>query len=131
MDGADRSKTVAVQRPCAEAVPPRTYLERAADGLYHIQWRHPVHGTGCLTVLADGPYRSTLEPWNDCRAGGAAQRFRIERAGGPDRWRLRPAQDDGLCVGIRGEAEERGAVAVAERCAERGGDAQVFLIGKE
>ncbi|MEW2401616.1 XRE family transcriptional regulator [Streptomyces sp. NPDC046862] len=135
-DGADRSKVVAVQRPCAEAVPPRTKLLRADDGLYRIQWRHPKEGTGCLTVLGEGPYRGTLEPQNDCRAPGAAQRFRVEKAGDQgSRWRLRPAQGDGLCVTMRGNAGEVGAVAATERCAQEGGDgngdAQVFLIGPE
>ncbi|MET9506592.1 XRE family transcriptional regulator [Streptomyces sp. NPDC006622] len=131
MTGADRSKTVAVQRPCDQAVPPRTYLQRQVDGLYRIQWRHPQLGTGCLTVLTVGAYRGTLEPWDDCRAGGSAQLFRIERAGGPGQWRLRPTLDGGLCLGMRGAATEPGTVAVAERCATGADTAQVFLIGSE
>ncbi|MFC8421308.1 helix-turn-helix domain-containing protein [Streptomyces sp. NPDC057236] len=127
----DESKLLAVQRPCAEAVPPRVYLQGADDGRYQIQFRHPEHGTGCLTVLGDGVFRNTLEPWDDCRAGGDSQWFRLERADGSDRWRLRPAQDDALCVGVRGGTEEAGAAVVAEHCAERGGDDQVFLIGRE
>ncbi|OSP32900.1 transcriptional regulator [Streptomyces sp. 13-12-16] len=125
------SKLLAVQRPCAEAVPPRVYLQGADDGRYQIQFRHPEHGTGCLTVLGDGVFKGTLEPWGDCRAGGNSQWFRVERADGSDRWRLRSAQDDALCVGVRGSAEEAGAAVVAEHCAERGGDDQVFLIGRE
>ncbi|WP_371100538.1 helix-turn-helix domain-containing protein [Streptomyces sp. PU_AKi4] len=125
------SKLLAVQRPCAEAVPPRVYLQGADDGRYQIQFRHPEHGTGCLTVLGDGVFKGTLEPWEDCRAGGNSQWFRVERADGSDRWRLRSAQDDALCVGVRGGAEEAGAAVVAEHCAERGGDDQVFLIGRE
>ncbi|MGW1244337.1 RICIN domain-containing protein [Streptomyces bobili] len=131
MTGADRSKTVAVQRPCDQAVPPRTYLQRQDDGLYRIQWRHPQHGTGCLTVLTDGAYRDTLEPWDDCRSGGSAQLFRIERAGAAGQWRLRPALDDGLCLGMRGPAAEPGTAAVSQRCAAAGNQAQVFLIGSE
>jgi hypothetical protein len=129
--GSDGSKLVAVQRPCAEAVPPRTYLQRADDGLYQIQFHHPQHGAGCLTVLGDGAFQGTLEPWEDCRAGGNSQWFRVERADGTDRWRLRSARDDGLCVGVRGGAEEAGAAAMVERCAERDADDQVFLIGRE
>ncbi|MFC8368201.1 helix-turn-helix domain-containing protein [Streptomyces sp. NPDC057239] len=125
------SKLLAVQRPCAEATPPRVYLQRADDGRYQIQFRHPEHGTGCLTVLGDGAFQNTLEPWEDCRAGGDSQWFRLERADGADRWRLHSARDDGLCVGVRGGAEEAGAVIVAERCAERAGDDQVFLISRE
>ncbi|MFJ4645301.1 RICIN domain-containing protein [Streptomyces bobili] len=131
MTGADRSKTVAVQRPCDQAVPPRTYLQRQDDGLYRIQWRHPQHGTGCLTVLTDGPYRNTLEPWDDCRSGGPAQLFRIERAGAAGQWRLRPALDDGLCLGMSAAAAEPGTAAMAQRCAAGGNPAQVFLIGSE
>ncbi|GAA2287540.1 hypothetical protein GCM10010415_68350 [Streptomyces atrovirens] len=125
------SKLLAVQRPCAEAVPPRVYLQRADDGRYQIQFRHPEHGTGCLTVLGDGAFRNTLEPWEDCRAGGDSQWFRLERADGADRWRLRSARDDGLCVGVRGGAKEAGAAVMAERCAEHDGDDQVFLIARE
>ncbi|MFE4049350.1 helix-turn-helix domain-containing protein [Streptomyces sp. YIM B13518] len=130
-DGSGESKLLAVQRPCTEAVPPRVSLRRADDGLYQILFDHPAHGPGCLTVLGDGAFRGTLEPWTDCRAGGVSQWFRIERADGTDRWRLRSARDGGLCVGIRGSAQEAGAAAVAERCAERDGDDQVFLIGRE
>jgi hypothetical protein len=125
------SKLLAVQRPCAEAVPPRVYLQGADDGRYQIRFRHPEHGTGCLTVLGDGVFRNTLEPWDDCRAGGDSQWFRLERADGADRWRLHSARDDGLCAGIRGGAEETGAVVVMEPCAEHAGDDQVFLTGRE
>ncbi|MDX2692527.1 helix-turn-helix domain-containing protein [Streptomyces ipomoeae] len=130
------SKLVAVQRPCAEAVPPRTYLLRADNGLYRIQWDNPEFGKGCLTLLNDGDFRHMLEPWDDCEVGGSSQLFRIERVEGTDGWRLRPAQGDEVCVGIRGAAEEEGAAAVAEGCEElvtTGGDdsgRQLFLIGR-
>ncbi|MBD0425150.1 helix-turn-helix domain-containing protein [Streptomyces sp. TRM S81-3] len=128
------SKVVAVQRPCGEAVPPETHLLKADDGTYRIQWDHPVEDTGCLTVLDDGAFRNMLEPWNNCAAPGRSQLFRIERAEGGDGWRLRPEQRDGMCVGIRGDADELGAVAVVEPCANtRASSAvssrQVFLIG--
>jgi hypothetical protein len=106
-------------------------LQRADDGLYQILFHHPVHGPGCLTVLNDAAFKGTLEPWTDCRAGGESQWFRIERADGTDGWRLRPARDGGLCVGIRGGAEEAGAAVAVERCAEGDADDQVFLIGRE
>jgi hypothetical protein len=131
------TKVVAVQRPCAEAVPPRTSLQRADDGLYFIKWWHPDEGTGCLTVLDEGPFRGMLEPWpwKNCRAGNVAQRFRIERAeGGRDHWRLRPEPAGERCVGVRdgaGGADAPGAVAVAQRCTGQDGDGQVFLIGPE
>ncbi|MFB7500867.1 helix-turn-helix domain-containing protein [Streptomyces sp. NPDC056161] len=127
------SKVVAVQRPCAQAVPPRTYLLRADNGLYRVQWDHPVEGKGCLTLLVDEPFRNMLEPRNDCTA--ASQRFRIDRAEGIDGWRLRPEEDDRMCVAIRGAGGAAGAAAVAERCADEaadgsgGDDRQLFLIG--
>ncbi|MFL4906157.1 XRE family transcriptional regulator [Streptomyces sp. MMS24-I2-30] len=127
------SKVVAVQRPCAQAVPPRTYLLRADDGLYRVQWDHPVEGKGCLTLLVDEPFRNMLEPRNDCTAG--FQRFRIDRAEGTDGWRLRPEKDDRMCVAIRGDGGAAGAAAVAERCADEAADGngeddrQLFLIG--
>lgn len=139
------TKTVAVQRPCTEAVPPRTYLQRESDGLYIIKWDHPDHGPGCLTVLDGGPFHGMLEPWpwKACQGGSTAQRFRIERApgGGTDHWRFRPAQDaEPLCVGIRESAEDpdgsqgsdkAGAVAVAQRCTVQDANGQVFIIEPE
>ncbi|GAA3823647.1 helix-turn-helix domain-containing protein [Streptomyces phyllanthi] len=122
------SKLLAVQRPCEQAVPPTTTLLRADDGLYRVRWDHPQHGPGCLTVLPGGPFRSMLEPWTDCEAGDS-QRFRIEKADGKGRWRLRSALDDGQCVTIRGGADEVGAVAVMKKCAGRDDADQVFLIG--
>ncbi|MFF0166459.1 helix-turn-helix domain-containing protein [Streptomyces prasinus] len=139
------TKTVAVQRPCTEAVPPRTYLQRESDGLYVIKWDHPDHGPACLTVLDGGPFHGMLEPWpwKACRGGSTAQRFRIEPApgGGTDHWRFRPAQDaEPLCVGIRESAEDpdgsqgsdkAGAVAVAQRCTVQDANGQVFIIEPE
>lgn len=131
------SKVVAVQRPCGEAVPPKTYLLKSDDGLYRIQWDHPDpdKGKGCLTLLTDGEFRQMLEPRNDCQVPGPSQLFRIERAEGTaDGWLLRPEQADDMCLGIRGNADEANAVAVAENCTEKekGADvlAQVFLIGR-
>ncbi|MFF6781082.1 helix-turn-helix domain-containing protein [Streptomyces sp. NPDC012510] len=138
------SKVVAMQRPCAEAVPPKTYLLKADDGLYRIQWDHPQHGPGCLTLLKHGEFKDRFEPWTDCRAGGNSQLFRIEPAGsvegaeaaGAEGWRLRPVEGESVCVGIRGGAEEVESVAVAEPCVEGAGRAgadaarQVFLIDR-
>lgn len=136
------SKVVAMQRPCEEAVPPKTYLLRADDGYYRIQWDHPRHGKGCLTLLSDSEFQHMFEPWDDCKVGGSSQLFRIERAEGTGKgpkgaWRLRPGRGDAdVCVGMRGGPEEKGAVAVAEGCADAtgaggAGDAQLFLIGRD
>ncbi|GGS19367.1 helix-turn-helix transcriptional regulator [Streptomyces griseoviridis] len=127
-------KTVAVQRPCAQAVPPTTSLVRSEGGRYRVQWDHPSNGKGCLTLLGEGEFRNLLEPWNDCAVPGTAQLFRIERAEGAPGWRLRPEGDPTLCVGIRGGADMAGAAAV-EPCAtapDGGGTAarQRFLIGR-
>lgn len=107
-----------MQRPCDEAVPPKTYLLAADDGLYRIQWDHPEHRKGCLTVLSDGDFRNMLEPWEDCGIGGTSQLFRIESAKGVEGWRLRPVRGEWVCVGIRGGADETKAVAVAEACVD-------------
>lgn len=136
------SKVVAMQRPCEEAVPPKTYLLRADDGYYRIQWDHPRHGKGCLTLLSDSEFQHMFEPWDDCKVGGSSQLFRIERAEGTGKgtknaWRLRPGRGDAdVCVGMRGGPEEKGAVAVAQGCADAtgaggAGDAQLFLIGRD
>ncbi|SPF01660.1 helix-turn-helix domain-containing protein [Streptomyces sp. MA5143a] len=136
------SKVVAMQRPCEEAVPPKTYLLRADDGYYRIQWDHPRHGKGCLTLLSDSEFQHMFEPWDDCKVGGSSQLFRIERAEGTGKgtkgaWRLRPGRGEAdVCVGMRGGPEEKGAVAVAEGCADAtgaggAGDAQLFLIGRD
>ncbi|MYU25032.1 XRE family transcriptional regulator [Streptomyces sp. SID8352] len=123
-------KLLAVQRPCSGAVPPRVYLRRADGGLYQIGFHHPQHGNGCLTVVDGGAFEDTLEPWNDCGAGGASQWFRAERATGTDGWRLRSAADDGDCLGVRGGTDEEGAAVAMEPCAGRPGGDQVFLIGR-
>ncbi|WP_200308104.1 hypothetical protein [Streptomyces adelaidensis] len=127
-----------MQRPCGEAVPPKTYLLRGDDGLYRIQWDHPEFDKGCLTLLSDGDFRNMFEPWDDCGLSGSSQLFRIEKGEGQedqDGWRVRPVRGEGECVGIRGGADEREAVAVAEPCVEEasagaGGDSsrQRFLI---
>ncbi|MGP4001683.1 helix-turn-helix domain-containing protein [Streptomyces sp. 8N706] len=133
-EGRDRSgreshRAIAVQRPCAQATPPRTYLKPLGDGLYSIQWHHPELGVGCLTVVAGGPLKDTLEPWDDCSAGRPAQHFRIEPVGASasEGYRLRLASGTDLCVGIRGDDTTASAEAVREPCT--GKRDQVFLIG--
>ncbi|MEV6694536.1 XRE family transcriptional regulator [Micromonospora sp. NPDC051196] len=129
-EGRDRTggyrSEVAVQRPCAAATPPDTYLQPVADDLYFIKWHHPVHGPGCLTVRREDPGRNLIEPWPDCRTDFWPQLFRFEPTGSaPNAYRLRPAGSD-LCVGIRDDDTEVPAEAAAEPCT--GGADQVFLV---
>jgi hypothetical protein len=127
-EGRDRTgrytAPVAAQRPCGEALPPRTYLRAAPGGMHQLEWHHPSNGIGCLTLIQDG----LVEPWDNCRSDAAVQQFRLE----PSRtatsaFRLRLAGD--RCLGIRGAETVSGAEAVAQPCTA--GEHQIFLIGAE
>ncbi|WP_432868243.1 RICIN domain-containing protein [Microbispora rosea] len=120
---------VAVLRPCATAVPPRTFLTPAGGGLVHLQWDHPdpAKGVGCLTVIQAGPAAGMLEPWDDCTGARPNQRFRLEQADG-DGYRIRPASS-GRCLAINGDRGRPGAEAVERPCASAPG--QTFLIDPE
>ncbi|MFF8312541.1 RICIN domain-containing protein [Streptomyces lydicus] len=130
-------RTVAVRRPCAQAVPPHTHLTAAGAGRHRIRWTHPDQGTGCLVLLRDKGVAGLLEPWDDCTADGPAQLFRVEPVTGqPGRtgagrtvYRLRlsgPAgADDGRCVALGGDGPD--AAARVRPCS--GADDQKFLIG--
>ncbi|MGW7490529.1 hypothetical protein [Streptomyces sp. NPDC054786] len=126
-----RYRTVAVQRPCTEAVPPHTHLTAAGAGRHRIQWTHRDQGKGCLVLLQQPGLAGLLEPWEDCTAGGPAALFRIEPAGGRagtggTAYRLRLSGEDGnRCVALSGEGP--GVTALAQRCT--GADDQKFLIG--
>ncbi|MFI5523912.1 XRE family transcriptional regulator [Streptomyces platensis] len=128
---ARKYRTVAVQRPCAEAVPPQTRLAAAGAGRHRIQWTHPDNGKGCLVLLSEPGLAGLLEPWDDCSAGGPAQLFRVEPAGGRaaaggTAYRLRLSGDAaGRCVTVGGGGP--GATALARPCT--GADDQKFLIG--
>ncbi|MBM0231560.1 XRE family transcriptional regulator [Micromonospora sp. STR1_7] len=129
-EGRDRTgqytKEIAVQRPCAQATPPDTHLKPVDHGLYFIEWIHPVHGEGCLTIREDDPGRNLLEPWEDCSASNWAQVFRFEPTGSaPDAYRIRPARTE-LCVGLRDDDTDVSAEALVEPCT--GGADQVFLV---
>ncbi|MFF4352902.1 XRE family transcriptional regulator [Streptomyces sp. NPDC001530] len=127
-DGRDRdgayASAVAVQLPCAQATVPRTYLEPAGEGLYRIQWHHPQHGRGCLTVMSTGPVKGMLEPRDDC---GQATLFRVEAtaADSVEGFRLRPANSS-RCIGIADRDTTEEAEAIQERCT--GTADQRFLI---
>ncbi|MFG2501960.1 RICIN domain-containing protein [Streptomyces sp. NPDC048441] len=134
-EGRDRTgqyvHAVAAQRPCGEARPPHTYL-KAAPGTgsraYLIEWHHPRHGRGCLSVRGEDVGKGLLEPWQDCAASPDLQQFRIERAGrgkdGPYRLRL---EGTARCVGIRAADTSAGAEAVVQSCGT-GEEDQKFLI---
>lgn len=130
-DGRDRDgaypSAVAVQLPCAQATVPRTYLEPVGEGLYRIQWHHPVEGKGCLTVMSTGPVKSMLEPRNNC---AQATLFRLEPASttGAEGFRFRSA-DSSRCIGIAHNDTAQGAEAIEEQCT-RATD-QRFLIRKD
>ncbi|MFG2933951.1 XRE family transcriptional regulator [Streptomyces achromogenes] len=123
-DGRDRAgaygSAVAVQLPCAQATVPRTYLEPAGEGLYRIQWHHPQHGKGCLTVMGADQIKGMLEPRRNCAQGTL---FRLEPAAGA--FRLRPSTSAG-CLGIVGDDTTAGAEVIEERCT--GAADQRFLI---
>ncbi|GHG93438.1 hypothetical protein Srubr_33620 [Streptomyces rubradiris] len=123
---------VAAQLPCEEARPPHTYLRpvepSAATTSYFIEWQHPQHGWGCLTVRREGPGKDLLEPWpsRSCDAHRAYQHFRIEPAATTDgRYRLR-LEGTQRCVGLRGDSTEKGADAMVEPCGKAAD--QEFLI---
>ncbi|MFF8652865.1 RICIN domain-containing protein [Streptomyces huasconensis] len=117
-EGRDRkglyASAVAVQRACAQAVPPRTYLEEAGTGRYRIQWHHPEFGIGCLTVMNGGPVPGMLEPWDAC---ASASVFLVEPAEtpAPGGFRIREAAT-GHCLGMVGGATAEGVEVMREPC---------------
>ncbi|MER7707676.1 XRE family transcriptional regulator [Kitasatospora sp. NPDC097605] len=138
-DGHDRlgryRSEVAVQRECAGATPPETSLVPVGrTGSFYIQWRHPVHGDGCLTALGSGHVvEGLLEPWpwESCSADRTSQHFLFEPLGrsGAEGYRIRVVHN-GLCLGVADVDAEAGAEAGAEiaqqRCTEAAG--QRFLV---
>jgi hypothetical protein len=130
-EGVDRTgrygTAVAAQRPCAGATLPRVFLEPVGADVVQIQWHHPEHGVGCLTVLLDGPGRDLVEPREDCAEDDPAQRFRIEQFGPPaaGHFRIRPAVTD-QCLSLRDQDTDDGAEVVQGRCSTAAD--QEFLI---
>ncbi|MCH6158890.1 RICIN domain-containing protein [Streptomyces marispadix] len=117
---------VAVPRPCTHAEPPRTQLRSTdAAGVYYIEWDHPQHGRGCLTLLDSGPAATMLEPWDDCSGARATQRFRIESAERPAGAYRIASTATGGCLAI-GDEPAQGAEAVVGSCSDA--EAQLFLI---
>ncbi|QPP06058.1 XRE family transcriptional regulator [Streptomyces bathyalis] len=118
---------IAVQRPCAHAEPPRTRLRSTdAAGVYYIEWDHPAHGRGCLTLLDSGPAATMLEPWDDCSGARATQRFHIEPAEQPTgSYRIQSTATGG-CLALGDETPTQGTEAVVGSCSDA--TAQLFLI---
>ncbi|WP_171113781.1 MULTISPECIES: XRE family transcriptional regulator [Streptomyces] len=113
-DGRYKSH-VAVHRACSQATPPVTDLVPAGNETYHVRWRHPEHGDGCLKALTSGAARGLLEPWEMC---AAATRFRIQRApngdGDPRTYVLR--LDTGQCVASARPTPDEGTEATFRPC---------------
>lgn len=123
---------VAAQLPCEEARPPHTYLRpvdpAASRTTYFIEWQHPQHGRGCLTLRREGPGQDLLEPWpwKSCDATRPYQHFDIEPVGRTaTRYRLR-LEGTRRCVGLRDDSTETGADVTVEPC--DGTADQEFLI---
>lgn len=130
-EGRDRTgryeTAVAAQRPCDQAAVPQVFLEPVGKNLVQIQWHHPKHGVGCLTVLLTGPGRNLLEPRDDCADSNRAQQFRIEHFGPSAlrHFRIRPISTD-RCLSLRDQDTASGAEVVQGRCS--GAADQDFLI---
>jgi hypothetical protein len=130
-EGRDRTRryatAVAAQHSCAQATLPRTFIEPLGAGAVQIQWHHPEHGVGCLTVLLDGAGRDLVEPRDDCAEDDAAQRFGLEPVGPPAaaHFRLRPAAT-AQCLSLRDQDTADGTEIVQGRCS--GAADQEFLI---
>lgn len=102
-EGRERNRRtdrpVAVQLPCERAPQPRVFLEHVSGSTYRVQWHHPVHDRGCLSVdeppHGAGEGEELVSP-REC-TGQPHQRFRLEPVGRG--YRLRPL-DSGLCLGL-------------------------------
>ncbi|MFF5719507.1 RICIN domain-containing protein [Streptomyces buecherae] len=102
-EGRERNRRtdrpVAVQLPCERVPRPRVFLEHVSGSIYRVQWHHPVHDEGCLSVdeppHGAGEGEELVSP-REC-TGQPHQRFRLEPVGRG--YRLCPL-DSGLCLGL-------------------------------
>ncbi|MFE9889434.1 helix-turn-helix domain-containing protein [Streptomyces scopuliridis] len=122
-------RALAVQQDCekANSAPPVTLLERVDEGIYRIQWSHPEHGLGCLTVDEGGTGNGYLLAPQACEEDQPQQRFLMEAVDTPvaDGYRLRP-MNSGKCVGFVDPAMAKGAELVQSSCT--GSTEQEFFI---
>ncbi|QQC87245.1 RICIN domain-containing protein [Streptomyces alfalfae] len=121
---------VVVQRPCAQATSPRTYLLPQGNGLFKIQWHSAQAGVRCLMVFPVSTVPDLLETSTDC---ATANSFYIAAVDTPvaNTYRVHTLHtpDQKYCVGITGGSTAEGATARQEPCAER--TDQVFFIDSE
>ncbi|GHE78580.1 hypothetical protein GCM10018785_53420 [Streptomyces longispororuber] len=118
---------VVVQRPCAQATSPRTYLVPRGDGLFKLQWHSTQAGVRCLMVFPFSTVPDLLEPTNDC-AGANVMYIEAVEAPVPNTYRIHTlyTPDRKVCVSITGRSTAEGATARQEPCADR--TDQVFFI---
>ncbi|MEU1018329.1 RICIN domain-containing protein [Streptomyces sp. NPDC005898] len=124
------SVPVAVQRPCAKATTPRTYLVPQGNGLYKLQWHNTQAGIRCLMVFPFSSVPDLLETTSDC---AGANSFYIEAVETPvpNTFRIYTlfTPDRKFCVGITDKSTAEGAAAKQEPCTDR--TDQVFFIDSE
>ncbi|AZM52925.1 hypothetical protein DMA15_10210 [Streptomyces sp. WAC 01529] len=125
------SVPVAVQRSCAQATSPRTYLAPQGNGLFKLQWHSAQAGVRCLMVFPVSTVPDLLETTSDC---ASANVFYIEAVDTPvpNTYRIYTLHtpERKFCVGITNSATTEGATARQEPCTADRTD-QVFFIDAE
>ena len=131
-EGRERNRRtdrpLAVQRPCISTVPGTYLAATSIGGVYEIQWHHPVHGAGCLTVDEALTEDETLVAPTECK-GAAHQRYQLEPTKTPTStgYRIRPTHS-GLCLGILGGLADVNNGAEVAQATCTGALDQVFLL---
>ncbi|CAM5358448.1 Ricin B lectin domain-containing protein OS=Streptomyces alboniger OX=132473 GN=CP975_10010 PE=4 SV=1 [Streptomyces alboniger] len=118
---------VVVQRSCAQAMTPRTYLLPQGNGLFKIQWHSTQAGVRCLMVFPVSTVPDMLETTTDCAAANSFYIAAVDTPV-PNTYRIYTLHtpDQKYCVGITDRSTAEGATARQEPCAER--TDQVFFI---